>query len=608
MKQHHYSFTKKATAAFLSAIIFAVILAGMIGIYYMAENDYYSSTFTQVKKSVQSEMILDEIDKAADIYIYGSGDPAQYFENTNFEFTITDQNGNVLLSTYGGAEPECEEIREIHLTADGSELSTYTITGYIVPSAGENIFADALYMVELLYSARYTLIILEFLAICAFVVLLIFLFCSAGYRKDETKPKNGTLEKIPFDVFTVLYGIIGVVLFFIMNVFGYTFSFRLIIFSFFLILFYLLVLSYLMSFTVRLKAGGLIKNMLIYRGFSWIFRKLGIFFESLPLIWKTVILVGGVLFADLIALVSSAYLSQYIRYWLIQSFILACLVFYIAIMLRKLEVGGKKIAKGDFTYQIDTTHMIGDFKTFGHSLNSIREGMSHAVEEQIKSERMKTELITNVSHDIKTPLTSIINYVDLIKKESVENETLREYITVLDRQSARLKKLIEDLVEASKASTGNLTVNMTECDIGVLLQQTVGEYDEKLKKASLKAIVSSPEEAVKIMADGRYMWRVFDNLMNNICKYSLPGTRIYLNVIKEKNQAIITFKNISRVSLNISADELMERFVRGDSSRSTEGSGLGLSIAKSLAELQKGTLSLSIDGDLFKATLRFPII
>ena len=149
---------------------------------------------------------------------------------------------------------------------------------------------------------------------------------------------------------------------------------------------------------------------------------------------------------------------------------------------------------------------------------------------------------------------------------------------------------------------------MTERDIGVLLQQTVGEYDEKLKKASLEAIVSSPEEPVKIMADGRYMWRVFDNLMNNICKYSQPGTRIYLNVIKEKKQAVVTFKNISRVSLNISADELMERFVRGDSSRSTEGSGLGLSIAKSLAELQKGTLSLSIDGDLFKATLRFPTI
>lgn len=226
----------------------------------------------------------------------------------------------------------------------------------------------------------------------------------------------------------------------------------------------------------------------------------------------------------------------------------------------------------------------------------------------MKSERMKTELITNVSHDIKTPLTSIINYIELIEKENIDNETLREYIAVLDRQAARLKKLIEDLVEASKASTGNLTVDMTECDVGVLLQQTVGEYDEKLEKADLKAIVTCPEEPVKIMADGRYMWRVFDNLMNNICKYSQSGTRIYLGLEKTNGKAVVTFKNISRVPLNISADELMERFVRGDSSRSTEGSGLGLSIARSLTELQNGTLSLSVDGDLFKATLTFKTI
>ena len=617
MKKYKYSFTKKAIAAFLSAIVFVLIIAGAVGIVYMAEYDYYSSTLTQVKKAAQSQMVYDKLDKAYELFYYGE-DPAEYFENTNFEFDIS-KNGDALLSTYSGGEVLCSEIREYtreyyKQDEDGEIIEQitdeYTLTGYVVSGAAEDIFSGFLSFVELLYSARYTVIVLEFLAVCVFVVLMIFLFCAAGYRNGEEKPQNGTLEKIPFDVFTVLYLLIGAVGFIVISGFSFNSSNTLVLIlaCLSLVLLYLLALSYLISLTVRLKAGGLGKSMLIYRIFAWFFRKIGSFFAHLPLIWKTVLVVAGILFIDFIALVSSYYTSSLIGYWLIKNIILVPIIFYIAVTLRRLEAGGKKIAEGDFTYQIDTAHMIGDFKAFGNSLNSISEGMSKAVDERMKSERMKTELITNVSQDIKTPLTSIINYIDLIEKENIDNETLREYIAVLDRQAARLKKLIEDLVEASKASTGNLTVDMTECDVGVLLQQTVGEYDEKLEKADLKAIVTCPEEPVKIMADGRYMWRVFDNLMNNICKYSQSGTRIYLGLEKTNGKAVVTFKNISRVPLNISADELMERFVRGDSSRSTEGSGLGLSIARSLTELQNGTLSLSVDGDLFKATLTFKTI
>ena len=234
--------------------------------------------------------------------------------------------------------------------------------------------------------------------------------------------------------------------------------------------------------------------------------------------------------------------------------------------------------------------------------------MQNAVNEKMKSERMRTELITNVSHDIKTPLTSIINYVDLIKKEKPENEKIKEYIGVLDRQSVRLKKLIEDLVEASKASTGNLTVNLAECEAGVLLSQTVGEFDERLKNAGLTPVLNIPEEPVKIMADGRHLWRVFENLTGNVCKYSMPGTRVYMELVKRDGKAVITFKNISKYELNISGEELMERFVRGDKSRNTEGSGLGLSIARSLTELQKGEMRIEVDGDLFKVTLTFDAV
>jgi len=221
---------------------------------------------------------------------------------------------------------------------------------------------------------------------------------------------------------------------------------------------------------------------------------------------------------------------------------------------------------------------------------------------------MKTELITNISHDIKTPLTSMINYVDLMKKESIESETVKEYLDIMDRQSTRLKKLIEDLIEVSKASTGNVAVEAVPTDVSVFLEQTAGEYRERLTAANLTLCVDNKAQGRQIMADGKLLWRVFDNLLGNICKYSMPGTRVYLNVREQNGELEISLRNISLYSLNITSEELMERFVRGDRSRHTEGSGLGLSIAKNLVELQKGKLELVIDGDLFKAVMTFPVL
>ena len=241
-------------------------------------------------------------------------------------------------------------------------------------------------------------------------------------------------------------------------------------------------------------------------------------------------------------------------------------------------------------------------------MNRIADGMGIAVEDRLKSERMKTELITNVSHDIKTPLTSIINYASLISTEPCENRTITEYSQVLVRQSEKLKRLIEDLVEASKASTGNLEVLLAPCDAGTFLMQASGEYEEKMQKAELALVTKQPDKELRIMADGRRMWRVFDNLMNNICKYAQPGTRVYLTLEEQNGNAVITFRNTSREPLNITEEELMERFTRGDASRNTEGNGLGLSIAKSMTELQGGSMRLTIDGDLFKAILCFPLI
>ena len=278
---------------------------------------------------------------------------------------------------------------------------------------------------------------------------------------------------------------------------------------------------------------------------------------------------------------------------------------FFALQLDRLKKGGERLANGDLDYKIPINHMYWDLQQHAKSLNAISDGMAIAVQKQLKSERMKYELLTNVSHDIKTPLTSIINYVDLLHNEPIESKQAQEYIEVLERQSAKLKKLITDLIDVSKATTGNITVHAERTHAGELLRQCVGEYSERMNGQNLETILTVPEDEPSIYADGRLLWRIFDNLLGNIVKYAMPGTRVYIDLELADNRVAISLRNISRERINISSDELMERFVRGDASRATEGSGLGLSIARSLTELMHGRFGLMVDGDLFKIVLDF---
>jgi signal transduction histidine kinase len=269
--------------------------------------------------------------------------------------------------------------------------------------------------------------------------------------------------------------------------------------------------------------------------------------------------------------------------------------------------GARRMAQGDLSYQVSTRYLAGCFRTFAQQLNSLSETAMVSAQKQMKSERMKTELITNVSHDIKTPLTSIINFVDLLQKPHTPQQE-QEYLQILSRQSGRMKKLIEDLMELSKASTGNLTVNLCCMDAGEAVHQALGEFSDKLAAAELTPVYHQPEGKVLIEADGRLVWRVLSNLLSNAVKYAMPGTRLYLDLARVDSWVMLSVKNISREELRVSAEELMERFVRGDTSRNAEGSGLGLNIAKSLMEVQGGQLQLLVDGDLFKVTLIFPAV
>ena len=287
-------------------------------------------------------------------------------------------------------------------------------------------------------------------------------------------------------------------------------------------------------------------------------------------------------------------------YMLIAFLALLALAIGFHLQYRRIQEGIERVGTGDGRTQIDLNGLYGEMRQQAVYLNQIQASVQTAVEKQLKSERLKTELITNVSHDIKTPLTSIVNYVDLLKKQEVQDETAKEYIEVLDRQAARLKKLIEDLLEASKASTGNIAVSMVPLDETELVKQVAGEYSDRLRDKGLELVLNLPEHEMPVLADGQLLWRVFDNLLNNALKYSQPGTRVYLDLQEDQGSVAVTLRNISAYALHISGEELMERFVRGDSSRHTEGSGLGLSIARSLMDLMNGSFSITIDGDLFK--------
>ena len=348
----------------------------------------------------------------------------------------------------------------------------------------------------------------------------------------------------------------------------------------------------------------------IFRALRWCWRSLKAVFFMLPVIWQWLLTAAGMVAVPVFCLVVATMTYGGFQTLWVLAFLCALalnvvIVLYGGWCFGTILKAARAMARGDLQSKIDTRWLLGSFRACAENLNTLSSAAMVAAREQMKSERMKTELITNVSHDIKTPLTSIINYVDLLQQPHSEAEG-EEYLDVLARQSQRLKKLTEDLVEMSKASTGNVTVELAQVDAGEAVLQALGEFGDKLDAVPLSVVFPQPETPVLMRADGRLTWRVMSNLLGNAVKYALPGTRFYVSVEQAGEQVRIAFKNISRESLNISAEELMERFVRGDTARNTEGSGLGLNIARSLMELQGGTLQLTVDGDLFKVTLTFP--
>ncbi len=472
------------------------------------------------------------------------------------------------------------------------------------PANGFYLFTLAAGMI---YSVRYICYPLCLISFALSVLSFVFLMYAAGRHTGEDDIRVGVATVIPLEInATVCAAIVSGVVYLIVYILS-DWSRNLFVTMVTVTVGGVLVaattLFSAMDLATRVKLGGWWRKTLIY----YLFRGLVRLCKAIPLVWKTVILC--LLLALYTALcVYIALLGSGISIWLwaIGVLVAVPLAIWCAVLLRRLLEGSRRISNGDLEYKVELDGSFSEFRDAAENLNSIGVGMSRAVEEKIKSERFRTELITNVSHDIKTPLTSIISYSDLIKAEKTDNARITEYVDVISRQSGRLKKLIEDLIEASKASAGTMTVNLHPCETEIFIGQVVGEYQSKLERSGLQLVVHSEE--CRIMADGRMLWRILDNLMNNVCKYAQEGTRVYLSCANTDQGVEIVLRNTSRDELNISADELMERFVRGDSSRHSEGNGLGLSIAKSFTELQGGSFALSVDGDLFKVTLSFPRI
>lgn len=597
----------KVVAYFLFFIFTALAVANTAGVVYFFSHEIYLQGEAAAREALYYSQ-ADNVADAVQVWLLNSESEEEFIKavrdrcpaENGYGITVTQPDGK---NTTVTALPEDAKIVYTYdrwLDIDGKELViTVSLQEGFLPRTYEYRFG--LWLLDM----KNALIPLTVL----FVVLTLFCFfwqmAAAGHWQGFEGIHLTWFDKIPLDLMAVVFMLpIG----FFVGYFNYSSSIAVALLGAAVLN---CVFLFLITFVTRCKAGTVLKNnviwyaiRLLWRILKAIGRWIGHLVRSIPVIWRTALVI---LAAFIFALAIGSNMSVLSLPMLLLYLLLAVFALYIAIGFATLQRGSMALAEGDYSKPVDTRFLRGDLKRCGENLNKVQQGVQRAVDERLRSERMKTELITNVSHDIKTPLTSIVNYVDLLKKEDIDNPKAQEYLEVLDRQSKRLKKLTEDLVEASKASSGVIPVDCQPTNVNVLLSQLEGEYEERLQKAELTMIVHPAAGDPVVLADGKLLSRVMDNLMNNIGKYAMPGTRVYAAAAADEKESTISIKNVSRNELNVSADELMERFVRGDSSRQTEGSGLGLSIAKSLVELQGGRFELSIDGDLFRADISLPL-
>ena len=490
----------------------------------------------------------------------------------------------------------------VTFTTEGDEWD-YAIDGT------NAIMTDKTGFKEFAYKNRNSMMVYGFIAGITALACFVFLLCSAAHRSGTEDCVLLRQDKMPYDLYlpsAILLGT-GLCAMLVECVAYELNTVKAVAAALIMACLAGVFMALCMTTAACIKTGTLFKNTLIYRLCTGVGMGASSMLSSISGAWRFSLAFAGYLLIN--ALLSYRFFTRggFLVFLLLIAVNGGALYFLLNMIrqMRTLSAAGQAMANGDLSYCVDTSDMKREFREHGENLNSIGRGMAIAVNERMKSERFKTELITNVSHDLKTPLTSIVTYIDLLQKEDIQDEKAKEYINTIARQSKKLKKLTEDLIDASKASSGALNVNMERVNISELLRQSSAEYGERMEAVNITPVVNMPEEDIYVRADGRLLWRVVENLLQNICRHGMPGTRAYLEARTENGRAVVCFKNISQQQLNIPVEELLERFVQGDESRSRGGSGLGLSIAESLTELMKGKLKLSLDGDLFKVELWF---
>ena len=490
----------------------------------------------------------------------------------------------------------------VTFTTEGDEWD-YAIDGT------NAIMTDKTGFKEFAYKNRNSMMVYGFIAGITALACFVFLLCSAAHRSGTEDCVLLRQDKMPYDLYlpsAILLGT-GLCAMLVECVAYELNTVKAVAAALIMACLAGVFMALCMTTAARIKTGTLFKNTLIYRLCTGVGMGASSMLSSISGAWRFSLAFAGYLLIN--ALLSYRFFTRggFFTFLILLAINGGALYLLLNMIrqMRTLSAAGQAMANGDLSYCVDTSGMKREFREHGENLNSIGRGMAIAVNERMKSERFKTELITNVSHDLKTPLTSIVTYIDLLQKEDIQDEKAKEYIDTIARQSKKLKKLTEDLIDASKASSGALNVNMERVNISELLRQSSAEYGERMEAVNITPVVNMPEEDIYVRADGRLLWRVVENLLQNICRHGMPGTRAYLEARTENGRAVVSFKNISQQQLNIPVEELLERFVQGDESRSRGGSGLGLSIAESLTELMKGKLKLSLDGDLFKVELWF---
>lgn len=655
-KRNRFSSANDATAMIVLLFCMTIVAVGCIlGITYLVEYGFYTDGDNgQTAKSVAVQIYsIDDSEMAKDYYncIYEKSDePLMNWyhekfspENSSYAFSITDVNGAVRLSSPQASGHSYETIanssdytgKQLFYAYNEKSEPELLVLNYAV-SSGEDMIANDKYTqafrwIDIADTLKFFVFVVLFIAVLIVIILLSLITINAGNTDEETgEIIPGAVEKVPLDVltlclislFTVAWMIIGLTsaadVEMVLNNFVVMITCVAAVF---------VVMTYLTSLSVRVKMGKFYKNTVIYMTYRKFKRKtprkVRRIFYDMSAFKKLIIGIVVFFLVEAAILIGIAYhgilkpepvsadnvLLTFITIWAITRLVIIPIFAMIAINLHYVKEEGERIAEGIMgDSSIADKLTISSIRSHGKNLDMIKKEINRAMEQELKSEKLKSELITNVSHDLKTPLTSIKNYVDLLQREDLSDEDRKNYTKTIAKHTDKLSMLLSNLLEASQISSGNIEVNLEKTSLNIMLEQSIEEFSIKFMQSDLLPRVNMPEDDIYIMGDGQWLWRIFSNLLNNACKYAAADTDVEITLENRDGKATVEIANVSGAELNIEGEELFERFVRGDSSRHTEGNGLGLSIAKSLVELQGGTMNISVSGERFAVSIIFDAV